>query len=146
MDTKITVASLIQGSNNIDQMRSEIDRIVSMVIGMALHCPFQQLEQVSKTFRFGFLYRWDVVGHMANGRLSAKCFIKDHHHPNMTMIYSTVPRELPLRKEDIKSVYEGLQVFVDGMLEEFHGLADKLAPIVEASKVTFPSVWHQAQH
>lgn len=128
MDSAEIVTRLVQGSHNIDRMRTEIEQVVCMVMGLiplSRHGLSETVETES--------CRWIVV--VTNNRKKVECWRLTGFG---TLVYDSA-RQVPLYGHYVEFVYRNLHGFIEAALKLCPILEEAWGPIMSASRVQFAS-------
>ncbi len=134
----ITAKQLIDGSDNINRMKAEICRVTSMIFSLVERTNAFVLEESFEIDDCPDEVIWKVkvssfVPALSKFRLSATCTMP----PGWGGVgYSTVDDSFK-SVEAVSVVYDSLDAFVAGMLEQFPSLGQHLRPYVTAAEKRF---------
>lgn len=140
MNNEEITAALLNGSRNLDRMKSEIDQTVRMLIGFAKKCS----PGLSKAVRFSQeydMFKWEVFGEVGHGmnpslnHLDVCCLLK--FKGGWTMGWDTKNPHLDPTSHKVKAVYEALPKLVEVLISEFPEIQERWAHLIEASEVVF---------
>lgn len=131
MKNNVTVVEeLLQGSENINRMRREIDQVVRMVWGLAYDARGgTQRTAYDSTFpcdSTDYVMHWRIMGSKVSLWKIGSVSIQ---------LYCAVEGAEKINVEFVQVVHENLTFFVRGMVELFPGLQQKMEPFIKASKV-----------
>ncbi len=140
------VQQLIRGSQNIDQMRKEIDQVVKMVVGLAYLSDTVSLsKRLSLHIETLSGFHWSVTGNLIFTNPSASKVVIEYWEPTAFLgigngfcgrrIYSLGEGSKDVGTADVQKVHSDLAAFVNGMKREFSGLTRRLKPLLDASTV-----------
>ncbi len=145
MSKKNVVAKLIKGSDNINKMKSEVQRIVGMITSLVdegsigdyfLNAPYLDITMKLDSEKVNLCWKVSRLtkdSHFKN-ILVVRCYsvMSDN---NETILYSNEPREMICRTDTIQAVYVTLSSFVECMLKEFPSIKHGMELYLMASKV-----------
>jgi hypothetical protein len=141
MSSEISLQTLVEGSDRINQMTHEIDWIVKTIFGFIgkddIPKPRNPGDLVFEFTSHGYLWRitkstgsltcviYDAASHKPgpwyNNRIIASpgMYVSNQGDPPL---YAVIP------------IYSGIQQFIDKMIETFPQLKDRLAPLIAAAE------------
>lgn len=142
--------SLVRGSDNMNKMRSDIERVITMVLSLVDNNDIEKYvnfdDQGATNFQSpdcDWILRWEV-GRKNPGISAVSCYlVEDSGTSSKRVLLFNVSQDLRIilktsqlcHLDKVQRVYEVLPVFVDGMLKTFPYLAERLEPFFKASKV-----------
>ncbi len=145
MQANITPERLIEGSKRINQMKSDIDWIARTIFGfldksdIPKSKPFSQTPPVCDFIVNGFLWRIsaDQKAGFCCTVFDAATFQDGEYWYARNRIVAR-PGELARFGEptlkNVRPIYDGIQQFIDNMIETFPQLKERIAPLLDATK------------
>ena len=139
MTSNEITSRLVRGSRNIDRMKDEVDELVRLVICFALSgdrggIRTKGCNSFETALRVWHIF-WDVPAQDAdNFSMRVECWVR-YKSNSQTIAYDSGCTPSFCDPDMVQTVYEGLPVFVEGMLRLFPDLADKWAPLIKAADV-----------
>lgn len=143
MDGNTVAHRLIAGSTAIDRMKKEVEQVIRMVMGL-LNAGDLFRKGVSSTGEFYVEFRdyacerceWRVSVNRYPSVYCVECWIPFQRGAlSLKLAYSSTPNAIPFRTENAQRVHEALSVFVQGMIEHFPELSERLQPFLDAADV-----------
>ena len=126
---------LVKGSQNIDRMKNEVEQVVQMIIGFTIRCDSaRHKDEISETFE-SEQCQWTVNGSVnifdhSKSTITVECWVRGRFGAKA---YSSQRNSYPFHTEAAQCVFEGLPVFVEGMLRVFPELREKIEPFMNAA-------------
>lgn len=141
METNI-VQKLLKGSAEIDRMRSEIDKTISLLIGFLMKVEPMSANpmpvRTSPLDRSGFKFNYDVETWMV-GRImdSNKIFIELEVSPwegVRTVYNSEWGKKLTVEAGHVRGIHKALPRLIEGLMKEYPALNYAWAPLIKAAE------------
>ncbi len=150
MDSKDIVRRLIVGSEAIDRMRTEINSVVSIVLGLvyrkheieSLHGEFTNKFDIQTLWSSDFPgCKWYFIKNSPN---LGKTFFEAECCLNIGFGEARFKREygkFEISHRHVQQVYESLPLFIDGMRKLFPFLEDSWQPFLDAADSAEKNGW-----
>ena len=132
MDSSLLVRKMLQGSKNINHMRTEIDEFIGLMIEClrSFEPKDDNKEKVVKLFGLG--PQWLLEFYPPNPSAARITFWQEAAGTS-TMIYSSRSEDVTLHLKHIGCTRSHLFMLVEGLLETFPCLEEMWKPIIVAS-------------
>ena len=136
--------SLVRGSDNLNKMGSEIERVITMVCGLVNNKDIDKYLLDSGQANGSGLFKSPECDWVLNAQFGSNqelsgvsCYLAEGSGAKRVLFvdFSQPSRTVPCHLDKIQDVYEQLPVFVEGMLKTFPYLVKHLEPFFKASKV-----------
>lgn len=132
-----TVQQILQGSKNIDRMRSEIETFVRMILGLVTKMGLESyLREDYQNCRDMMSRSEDCRWRLfldSEGTFHVECWVIENLGEGLSLIYSTQPDSEVLYSRLVHLVHKNLGVFLSGMEKIFPSLGIALRPYLEAA-------------
>ncbi|MFH1207281.1 MAG: hypothetical protein V1668_01605 [Patescibacteria group bacterium] len=128
MNDKITVSTLIMGSNRINEMRSQIQRLVSVTLSLICNEDLKGRKFAEEIFKFtedGLV--WQLIHY--NKSLSCQIRHENSRYEDARLNQYEVDSPYWL----IKQIHAGLERFLSEMIAHFPQLKERVAPFIEVA-------------
>lgn len=140
-----TVQAMLQGSRNLDRMKSDIRSLVMSLVGLAWHVKF-----TSTCIRFalgcecgfseacGGKLLWHLVGYELEGKkrmFEIECILEKRN--TKITIFSSRDSEIEMNYHLIQSVHQSLPSLVNMVISGLPGMREELGVLLKASEVKF---------
>src|ERR1035437_1856576 len=132
----ITASQYLRGSRNLDQLRGEIEKVVSEVLEIIKPRALGKI----KPFQARSLGKWEISNMSGHNQseLLLKGFLHSKAFPTITKFSGSKKTEL--EPEHILIVHRSLDDFIESMVKEFPAQLEKhLEPIFIAATAFSPS-------
>lgn len=137
MEGKEIVRKLVVGQQNLDLMKREIYMVVNLFIGLLRY--ERSCWDKDDTFVFeSEATRWQlwvVESTSLNPEFALGCDLK--LGKGSVSAFAINWNHIEMRLNQIEKVYDELPTFIDGIIQTFPGVADRIKPILKAAERRF---------
>ncbi|MEI6420153.1 MAG: hypothetical protein WCO30_00835 [bacterium] len=123
-----TAMRLLRGSQAIDRMRSDVNKVISMIRGLL---PGMGVWKIDERFVFEKT-TWTITGVTSYSEGNTfECWIPVDK--GLEGVYKNDGRSAHLCPKDVETVYDDLPLFVDSLLKKYPVLKQRLQPFLDVA-------------